>query len=726
MQVSIARVCYIPLTFGNMGVAIRSHHSTLQIMLSPIRKIFIPIAAMWISTSTLTRAADDPRPTGSAEFKGCHVSWNERELVIGNRNFERKWRIDNGLLTATSFRDLGANVEWLAKPAGRPAPYPAGALPGGKRVMSGVARSGRLNPVEEESLVLELATVGEASYAYRFQVFPSAGGVGILFNTGFKDAAEVHTKPGGGGRLPSGIEANPSKAISLEGDSLEDLLLSPPHVSFTQVTLRDQTDVHEQLVFENQWVITPNEGPLKLEGNVFFVEDTLTKAGLLFMKQAPLPHARPLKSEWDAQMLGGSRRLRFAGQGYPFTLLAYSGGRIGRIEALQIYQRQLRRYDPQRDGMFLSNTWGDRSRDARINEAFMLKEIEAGARLGVDVIQIDDGWQKGTSANSSKGKGVWNGYWAADPDFWQPNPQRFPTGLATVVKAAREKGMKFGLWYGPDSSNDASSWQRDADRILQLHKEHGIDYFKLDSVKAVSTATERNLRRFWDRVLEQSDGRVVFDLDVTAEIRPGYFGAPDVGPVFVENRYTDWRTYSPHQTLRNLWMLSQYVDPLRLRMEFLNNTRNLEKYRNDPLAPSCYQPDYLFASVMCANPLGWFEASNLPEDYITSVSKLVKVWKRERSQWFSGKMIPIGDAPDGTSWTGFASVGGNQRSGYLLVFRELNDESSRSLAMPSFDKGPHRLTTLAGNGSAELVGQQMTVSIPKPLDYLWLKVEPAD
>ena len=493
------------------------------------------------------------------------------------------------------------------------------------------------------------------------------------------------------------------------------------------MTLKDQTDANQKdLVIEHQPPVTPDGDPLKLKGNVFFVEDPLTDAGLLFLKQAPLPHARPVKSEWDAQWRANSRRLRFAGQGYPFVLLAYAGGRIGRIEALQTYQRQLRRYDPQRDGMFLSNTWGDRSRDARINEAFMLKEIEAGARLGVDVIQIDDGWQKGRSMNSAKGRGVWNGYWAADPEFWQPDLQRFPAGLAPVVKAARDKGMKFGLWYGPDSSNDAANWQRDADRILQLHEEHGIDYFKLDSLKAVTTATEQNLRRFWDRVLEQSDGRVVFDLDVTAEIRPGYFGAPDVGPVFVENRYTDWHTYWPHKTLRNLWMLSQYVDPLRLRMEFLNNARNQDKYADDPLAPGRYQPDFLFASVMSANPLGWFEASNLPEDYIESVSQLVKIWKRERSRWFAGNMIPIGEAPDGTHWTGFASVGVGQRSGYLLVFRELNDEPSWSAAMPMFGKGPHRLTTLAGHGSAEFTGGQFTVRIPQPLDYLWLKVEPAE
>ncbi len=673
-------------------------------------------------TIPMASSGETPRMDGKADFKGCHASWNERELVAGNKHFERRWRIENGLLTATSFRDLATGMEWLARPANRPAPSPAGTIPAGERRLLGSVHTGRLNPVEEDSLVLDLTSSDDASISVRLQIFPEARGVGMRFDTRFNEQTGVSKKVKPAQASPTGIEAAPQQKAIVDGDALEDMLLSPQHLAFTRVTLRDQTDAHNQLVFEDQWLLGPNESPLKLAGNIFFVEDTQTRAGLLFMKQAPLPHARPVKSDWDAEMLAGPRRLRFAGQGYPFCLLAYSGGRAGRIEALQTYQRQLRRYDPQRDGMFLSNTWGDRSRDARINEAFMLKEIDAGARLGVDVIQIDDGWQKGRSSNSAKGKGVWNGYWAADPDFWQPDALRFPGGLAPVVKAARDKGMKFGLWYGPDSSNDAANWQRDADRILQLHKEHGIDYFKLDSVKAVTTTTEQNLRRFWDRVAEHSAGRIVFDLDVTAEIRPGYFGAPDVGPVFVENRYTDFHTYWPHQTLRNLWQLSQYVDPLRLRMELLNNTRSREKYANDPLAPVRYQPDYLFASVMCANPLGWFEASNLPEDYVDSVSKLVKIWKRERSQWLSGTMIPIGAAPDGTSWTGFASVGKDQREGYLLVFRELNAESSWPAVPQMFGKGPHRLTTIAGNGSAKMDGGKITVTIPEPLNYLWIRV----
>jgi len=668
--------------------------------------------------------AEGAASSGSASFKNCHVKWDEREIIIGNSHIERRWRIDNGLLTATSFRNLDAGIEWIAKPADRPAPYPNGVIPEAKRTLTGTTKSGRLGPVEEESLLLELSTAGDTAFSYQFKIFPDAAGVQMRFESNVAKPVETTQEKSASS---TGIETNPTgKNAKATGDSLEDLMLAPQHIRFTQATLLDQTDDHNELVFKKEWLLITNELPLKLKGNVFYAEDILTGSGLLFLKQAALPHARPEPCEWDALMQASGRRLRFAGQGYPFILLAYSGGRAGRIEALQTYQRQCRAYDPKRDAMFLSNTWGDRSRDARINEEFMLKEIEAGARLGVHVVQIDDGWQKGRTANSASGKGAWNGYWDVDPDFWQPDPVRLPRGLSPLVDAAKAKGMKFGVWFGPDSSNHAANWKRDADRLIELHQKDGIDYFKLDSVKATTIGTERNLRKFWDRVLEKSDGKIVFDLDVTAEIRPGYFGGMDVGPIFVENRYTDIHRYWPHQTLRNLWKLSEYVDPLRLRMEFLNNTRKTEMYPGDPLAPTCYQPDYLFATVMYSNPLGWFETSNLPEEYISSVSKLAQVWKRERPALFAGTIIPIGSAPDGVSWTGFASVAKTRTSALVLIFRELNDQTESTFDLPLLTGDKHRITVLAGEGSAEIVGNRLTASIPSPLRYLWLKVEAAD
>ncbi len=518
------------------------------------------------------------------------------------------------------------------------------------------------------------------------------------------------------------------------------------------MTLRDQTDRRNELVAEQEWLLHPNEAALALDGNLFIVEDTLTGAGLIFLKHAPLPHARPHPTTPDLRVSGrgaaihGSRDAPFGpghpayplayecafyghgagaapGAGYSWVLLAYEGGRAGRVAALQSYQRQLRGYDPARDGLLLSNTWGDRSKDARIAESFLLREIAAAARLGVDVVQIDDGWQRGRTANSVDAGGVWEGFWAADAGFWEPHPARLPRGLGPLVAAAGRHGMRLGLWFAPDSTDDFANWRRDADRLLDLHRDHGIAHFKIDAVKLRAREGERRLRRFCDRVLDGSAGRVVLELDVTAEIRPAYFGLPRAGPIYVENRYTDWHGYWPHHTLRNLWRLAHYVDPLRLRLEFLNAARNADLYAGDPLAPARYDPAYLFATTMFANPLGWFEVSRLPDAYFTTAAPLVRLWKAHRERIYRGCILPVGAAPDGTAWTGFASVGAGGRDGYLLLFRELNDRPRWSAELPLFARDRFACTVLWGDGTLALADGRVAAELPGPQTFLFARVE---
>jgi len=674
---------------------------------------------------------------------GCFVELTGNRLSAGNERFRRTWRVGtDGLLYAESFRDGTGGTEWLASPAEQPAPVPAG-----RAGLPDETRSLALNAVpkplilEADSLTAELTASGEhLTLRYFFQIFPGCRGVrmrltveGDTSATGPTGIAEAE-KPA----EPTGIETDPAglnTSTPGETDTLDSLTLAPLHLRLTQVTLQDQTDNHNELAAEREWLLHPSERPLLLLGCLFFVEDVLTGAGLIFLKEAPLPQARPVPSPYDLHVRPGDRRITLSGhgadgtgEGYAFVTLAYADGPAGRTAALQQYQRCLRPYVPTRDGMFVSNTWGDRSRDGRINAAFMTQEIEAGPRLGVDVIQIDDGWQSGTTSNSVRAAssgGVWEGFYAAQKDFWSVNPERFPRGLEPLVQMAKKKGMRFGLWFAPDSSGDFAHWRRDADTILRLYRDLGIEYFKVDGVKLRSKTGERNLMAFFHHALSESAGRIVFDLDVTAEVRPGYFGLMQPGPLYVENRYTDWRKYWPHQTLRNLWKLAHYIDPLRLRMEFLNHARNIGKYTDDPLAPSLYAPDYLFATVMFSSPLGFFEVSKLPETYFAEAAPLISVWKEHREAIFSGTILPLGTAPDGVAWTGFASIAPDHRSAYILIFREASTSVEWHVTLPFLPdvKQPVAGMYLGGEGEAALLpGKEIGITILNPQRFLFTQV----
>jgi len=116
------------------------------------------------------------------EHEDCYAEWSEKELTLGNALVERKWTIQNGLLTATSFKDKASGTEWLRQPGRQPAPHPGGEIAGEERELVFTTRTGKLSPVEKESLVVDLAAKGaEHSFAYRFQVFPDSSGITVRF-----------------------------------------------------------------------------------------------------------------------------------------------------------------------------------------------------------------------------------------------------------------------------------------------------------------------------------------------------------------------------------------------------------------------------------------------------------------------------------------------------------------------------------------------------------------
>lgn len=592
------------------------------------------------------------------------------------------------------------------------------------------AAYGTFGVSENPSLRAELEVTGSAgSLRYEFQVFPEAAGVRMWI----EQTAS-----------PNISEPAAAQAAAVRPDTLDRLLLHNSHLRLTQVILRDRTDERNELVFENEWLLQANEAALKLQGNLFDLEDTLTGNGLVMLKEAPQPEMRPIPTAADATVglvrrapgdhalpPGDTYDVSFyghgftgAGKGYPYVLLAYSGGAAGRTAALHLYQRQIHAYHPGRDGLLLSNTWGDRSKDVRINEAFVHSEMDVAKRLGVDVVEIDDGWEKGRTINAAQAGGIWNGYWESDPDFWQANPTRLPHGLAGLVDYAHTRGLKLGLWFAPDSAKDFQSWRKDADQLVAWNQQVKVDAFKLDSVKIHSKQGEVNYFAMLDQVQRRTGGKVLLDLDVTAETRQGYFGNIAAGPLFLENRYTDTHRYWPHQTLRNLWKLSRWVDPIRLRVEFLNSDRNTALYGDDPLAPARYASSTLFATTLMSSPLAWFEMTGLSGKYIADASPVIARWKEERTAMQTGTVLPIGDAPDGTTWTGFASQAADRRGGYLLAFRERNGSADWTVPADTFRAEPYRISVLGGQGSVSAVEGGLRVHIDEPLGFAWVKLEP--
>ena len=378
---------------------------------------------MKVPTGVLVAALLAVASAGAGEIvrDGAFARWDARTLRVGNGRFEAGFRMGGGMLRLVSLSADG--VERLR----------GGAAAGGDELTVAEAEP-QWSAAGERELALSVASCGGQALV---RVWPRANGPVVEQAA----AAPLPPRPGHkewGSRVFS-FGWSRFKSLDACGDAVS---FAAPHLVARAYTPIDRTDLRAELLDVREFAMPTCEAMAYLKCGVLDVRETLTGRGVVFLKLAPMPESRAEPDAFDFAVNPSTRAVMAVPTGCPLAALAYSGGEVGRLRALRDFHRSLWPRRPGRDGVLLSNTWGDGNRDSRINEGFLLGEIAAAADIGVEVVQIDDGWQKGRSANSSQsgGKGVWNGYWAADPEFWAPDPVRFPRGLRPLADAAGGNG----------------------------------------------------------------------------------------------------------------------------------------------------------------------------------------------------------------------------------------------------------------------------------------------
>lgn len=101
------------------------------------------------------------------------------------------------------------------------------------------------------------------------------------------------------------------------------------------------------------------------------------------------------------------------------------------------------------------NTW--EAAYFAVSEDKVLQLADRAARLGLDMLVLDDGWFEGrTHAATSLG-------------VWRADAERFPSGIANLAKRITDKALKFGLWVEPEMvSPDSSLLAHHPDWILRV------------------------------------------------------------------------------------------------------------------------------------------------------------------------------------------------------------------------------------------------------------------
>tara|TARA_R100000027_G_scaffold7146_1_gene5483 strand:+ start:690 stop:2621 length:1932 start_codon:yes stop_codon:yes gene_type:complete len=354
--------------------------------------------------------------------------------------------------------------------------------------------------------------------------------------------------------------------------------------------------------------------------------------------------------------------------GWATWCLVWSGGEFEREVAFKTFDRIRYPIDPARDIYIQANTWGstDNAGDARRAgcEESALEELEVCADLGIDVLQIDDGWQVPPGHHT----------WEPEENGWHPHPESYPNGWSILRSRAKELGLRLGLW--------AAAVPISIDELRKNFAEGGFVQYKLDFAVLRSRAEVDALMEKVRDFIGGTDHRVRVNWDVTENAaRYGYFFAREYGCIFLENRKPVRPAsvvYRPHTVLRDLWQLAKYLNLHR----FQGSIQNVDRVDPDRSDAMLHSHSYAVAIALMGIPLFFQETKYYSDAAKAEIRGLLSVYKKHRESIYSGIVHPIGAKPNNASWTGFHCHLPSENRGYLMIFRErCNEEPEQSLRL---------------------------------------------
>lgn len=481
-------------------------------------------------------------------------------------------------------------------------------------------------------------------------------------------------------------------------------VLEGEHYTVECIRLHAFSDENDTLVTKEEYCVFAKKlFPADVRGDIFFIRNIVSGNAITVISETPDYIKATLRIEKNQVKIDNG------GCG-----VALGFCKNDECEWLcREYYRHARKPKPL---VAMSNTWGDGNGFSRICRDFVMQEIDAGEKIGVDIVQIDDGWQTGSTANLSlrdqKGRRFF------PQGFWDLKKEKFPD-MKEITKYAKEKNVKAGLWFAPDSHNCYALRERDAAVLKKAYDEWGFRFFKLDMFW-IENEEERKCFLELLRDIYSFGDDVAVQLDVTRNLRTNYLYGREYGTIFVENRYTKTANFFPYRALKNLWMISKFVPSAKFQFELVNPDLNKNRYeKGDVLAPKNYDMDYLFACVMLSNPLFWMEMQFLSDKRKAELERVTKIWKEKRDDLYDADVEPIGESPSGTSYTGFC-IRKKGKPKYLLAFREFTNRKKFDFDVCAEGK----INILATNAKADVKIKKgkVAVSLSKKQSYVFAEI----
>lgn len=211
------------------------------------------------------------------------------------------------------------------------------------------------------------------------------------------------------------------------------------------------------------------------------------------------------------------------------------------------WARQYQLKDGNQTRMTLLNNWEATYFD--FNEEKLVHLMDDAVGLGVDMFLLDDGWFANKYPRSSDHQGLGD---------WQETRDKLPHGIGRLTEAAKQKGIKFGLWIEPEMVNPKS----------ELYEQHKNWVIHLP-----------NRKEYYFR------NQMVLDLS-NPQVQDYVFGVVDkLMTAYPEIAFFKWDCNSPITNIYSAYLKNQqshlYIDYVRGLYSVLERIRN--KYPQLPM-----------------------------------------------------------------------------------------------------------------------------------------------
>ena len=390
--------------------------------------------------------------------------------------------------------------------------------------------------------------------------------------------------------------------------------------------------------------------------------------------------------------------------------------------ALKKFDRTRYPINPDKGIYIMSNTWG--SSQGPVNgryasrEENILREIASAKDLGIDLLQIDDGWQGQDYQIWRPAKSaIYNGIKGTNHQLKKGTKYSiYPTEWNRVKAFAKESNVDLGLW---------ASWEIPHDDLVWNNAKGGFKSYKLDfaylnnygvlsqfmsKIRSFVLSTNHNVRVNWD-VTENAP-------------RMGYYLGREYGNIYLENRKPDQPInvlYHPWLVLRDAWQVSKYTNINKFQV----SVQNIDRVNKKDSDAYLHNHPYVTAIALCGSPIFFQETQYYNDKARKEIRPMIAGYKKIRNELYAGYMFPVGDEPTNSSWSGFQNVQENMNEGFLMAFREINNQekeygmflrflNNRTLELTDIYTGEKCRKQVDGNG-------MLILSIEKPADFRFWK-----